>query len=437
MPMGNISKIGGCQNLPHPRRSYLNSERGSGGRIHAKSLPLLLFILTTFFLAACANNNPGQSGRTATPFTVVVTLTPSPTPNRSLGGAADHSIGPDDAFLSIVMYGDFQCALCLDVARSLAIIRTNYPADVRVVWRHFVQPADDKARLAAQASEAAAAQGRFWEMHDQLFIHQAEWIALPQDQFRARLTDYAKFIGLSDLAAFNNALDQETYGALVDKATQEAQDLGLKGIPALLFNGQPYSGRIDEYALDGQARLRLLEKRWYPHIPDMAIDVNKKYTATLVTEKGNIVIELFAQAAPITVNNFVYLVQDGWYNNITFHLVVPNQIAQTGDPSGTGFGWTGYHIPDERTNGLIFDREGLVAMASQRGVQDSGSSQFFITYGPLRPAQDYDGQFTIFGQVIQGMDVLRKLTPRNPFGDTNFINPPPGDKLITIQITVQ
>ena len=90
---------------------------------------------------------------------------------------------------------------------------------------------------------------------------------------------------------------------------------------------------------------------------------------------------------------------------------------------------------DENDNGLSFDREGVVAMASTRGVPNSASCQFFITYGPLVPAIDYDKQFTIFGQVTQGMDVLRKLTPRDPFDEQRYPNPPPGDKLIRVDIT--
>ena len=360
--------------------------------------------------------------------------TPPPTATKP-GGAADHAIGPDSAYLTITFYGDFQCAPCLGVARTLAVLRSRYPDDVRVVWRHFPQPADDKAKLAAQASEAASAQGKFWEMHDQLFITQSQWQSLSMQQFRAVLNDYAKTIGVPDLAIFNAALDKQTYAPLVDKATQEALALDLKGVPVLLFNGLPYSGRIDEYGLDGHTRLRLLEKRWYKHAPAMQISLDKHYTALLNTEKGNVVIDLFTRAAPVSVNNFVALARDGWYNNITFHYVVPDQIVQTGDPSGTGFGTAGYNIVDEHDNGLLFDREGVVAVASQRGVANSGSAQFFITYGPLRPAIDYDGQFTIFGQVTQGMDVLRKLTPRNPFDELRFPNPPPGDKLISVQIT--
>ncbi len=396
------------------------------------SLLLLSLALTGVILVslstAAAVQNP-----TVTP--VFITLTPRPTDLPRPGGAADHINGPDGAYLSIVLYGDFQCVLCLDVARTLAVLRERYPNDVRIVWRHFPQKENDKAHLAAEASEAAAAQGKFWEMHDQLFINQATWRTLPLDQFRVLLTAYAKQIGVPDLGAFNAALDQHTYAPLINKATQEALALDFKGAPVLLFNGLPYSGRIDEYGLDNYTRLRLLEKRWYRQQPAMQISLDKHYTATLVTEKGSIVIELYTRAAPVTVNNFVALARDGWYNNITFHYVIPGQIAQTGDPSGAGFGTAGFSIIDEHDNGLVFDREGVVAMASQRGVPNSGSCQFFITYGPLRPAEDYDGQFTIFGQVSQGMDVLRSLTPRNPFDELRFPNPAPGDKLISVQIS--
>lgn len=393
------------------------------------------FILITLSLIGATSLPAGAAQ--PTPLPTATSVPPRSTPDKQAGGAADHPIGPDNAFLTIVIYGDFQCGPCLDVARSLAVLRTRYPEDVRVVWRHFPQKENDKARLAAQASEAASAQGKFWEMHDQLFIQQANWRALPPDQFRAKLTDYAKTIGIPDLAAFNKALDQQTYAPLIDKAVQEAVTLELKGVPVLLFNGLPYSGRIDEYGLDNNTRLRLLEKRWYAHQPPMQIKLDKRYTATLTTEKGVIVIELYARAAPVAVNNFVALARDSWYNNITFHLVIPGQIAQTGDPSGSGFGTAGYSIIDELDNGLIFDREGVVAMANQRGVANSASSQFFITYGPLRPAEYYDKQFTIFGQVTQGMDVLRQLTPRNPFDELRFPNPPPGDKLISVKIAEQ
>ncbi len=394
----------------------------------------LSLILLVGLLLGGTTRATGYSAQGTDPAQTPPPATPSIQPTR-MGGAADHRIGPDNAFLTVVMYGDFQCVPCLGVARTLEVLRSRYPDDVQEVWRHFPQKENDKARLAAQASEAASAQGKFWEMHDQLFITQGTWRTLPVDQFRALLTSYARTVGVPDLAAFDAALDQQTYAPLVDKATQEALALDFKGAPVLLFNGLPYSGRIDDYGLDSYTRLRLLEKRWYKQQPAMQISVEKQYTATLITEKGNVVIELYTRAAPVTVNNFVALARDGWYNNITFHYVVPGQIAQTGDPSGTGFGTAGYRIIDEHDNGLKFDREGVVAMASQRGVPNSGSCQFFITYGPLLPSIDYDGQFTIFGEVVHGMDVLRKLTPRNPFDELRFPNPPPGDKLLTVLIS--
>jgi cyclophilin family peptidyl-prolyl cis-trans isomerase/protein-disulfide isomerase len=389
-----------------------------------------------FLLAAC-NANPTPA---ITPQMQVVTLTPRvpPTgiPTATRIPATNHELGPKDAFLTIIMYGDFQCDLCLDVARNLAILRDKYTADVKLIYRHFPQKDSANGVLAAQAAEAADAQGKFWEMHDQLFAHQPEWKALNPAGFRAKLDDYVKTVGL-DAAAFKAALDNGTTLKIVQQSLQDAEALQLKGVPALLFNGQPYSGRIDLWALENFVNLKLLEKRWYKAQPALQIDVKKKYRATLKTEKGDVVIDLYSDAAPVAVNNFIALARDGWYNNITFHLVIPGQLVQTGDPSGSGFGSPGYTILDESTNGLIFDREGLVAMASTRGVPNSAGSQFFITLAPLRPAQDYDKQYTIFGFVSKGMDVLKKLTPRNPFDEARYPNPAPGDKLISVTIQEQ
>ncbi len=399
-----------------------------------KRITGLLFCL--LLLAACNNRNTPA----ATAQIQVVTLTPrvAPTgvPTATRIPATNHELGPNNAFLTVIMYGDFQCDLCLDVARNLAILRDKYSADVKLIYRHFPQKDSANGMLAAQAAEAADAQGKFWEMHDQLYAHQPEWKALNTASFRAKLDEYAKTVGL-DAAAFKLALDNGTTQKIVQQSLQDAEALQLKGVPALLFNGQPYSGRIDLWALENYFNLKLLEKRWYKAQPALQIDVKKKYRATLKTEKGDVVIDLYTDAAPVAVNNFVALARDGWYNNITFHLMIPGQLVQTGDPSGSGYGGPGYSIVDERDNGLIFDREGLVAMASTRGVANSAGSQFFITLAPLRPAQDYDKQYTIFGFVSKGMDVLKKLTPRNPFDEARFPNPAPGDKLISVTIQEQ
>src|SRR2546421_4062742 len=136
-----------------------------------------LLLLCWVVLAGCNAAPPATATTQPTPTPTPATQIsiPTATPQKKTGGAADHVLGPDNAFLMITFYGDFQCLPCLGIARTLAILRERYPADVRVVWRHFPQPENNKARLAAQASEAASAQGKFWEMHDHLFISQPDW----------------------------------------------------------------------------------------------------------------------------------------------------------------------------------------------------------------------------------------------------------------------
>jgi cyclophilin family peptidyl-prolyl cis-trans isomerase len=159
--------------------------------------------------------------------------------------------------------------------------------------------------------------------------------------------------------------------------------------------------------------------------PAMQIDPSRRYTATLDTVKGAVVIELLPQAAPRTVNNFVFLARQGYYDGVTFHRVIPGFVAQGGDPTGTGSGGPGYFIPNETAAGLTFDSAGIVAMANSGA--DRNGSQFFITYAPV---PDLNGGYTIFGRVTSGMEVVEALTPRDP--DSNPSTP--GDVINTITI---
>jgi len=162
----------------------------------------------------------------------------------------------------------------------------------------------------------------------------------------------------------------------------------------------------------------------YTTPPPMDIDVNKQYTATIETKKGDMVIELFATDAPKTVNNFVFLAREGFYNGTTFHRVIPDFMAQGGDPTGTGSGGPGYTFEDEFSQRI--HTAGALSMAN-RGANTNGS-QFFITYAPQ---PHLDGRHTVFGQVIQGIDVLDKLTPRDPSGNPSSA----GDTIIRITIS--
>jgi cyclophilin family peptidyl-prolyl cis-trans isomerase len=159
--------------------------------------------------------------------------------------------------------------------------------------------------------------------------------------------------------------------------------------------------------------------------PEMSIDPDAIYLATLQTEKGDIVIELFADRTPMTVNNFIFLAEKGYYDNTTFHRVIPDFMAHGGDPTGTGTGGPGYTFEDEILHDQHFDEPGYLAMAN-RGANTNGS-QFFITYVS---ATWLDANHTIFGKVVRGMDVVEALTPRDPAQTPDF----DGDELITVKI---
>ena len=164
----------------------------------------------------------------------------------------------------------------------------------------------------------------------------------------------------------------------------------------------------------------------YDAPPEMTIDISKKYFATVEMENGGqFVIELFADKAPVTVNNFVFLAREGFYDGVTFHRVLEGFMAQGGDPAGTGGGGPGYSFEDEFSD-LTFDKAGLVAMANS-GPNTNGS-QFFITYAPT---EHLNGLHTIFGQVVEGMDVVNALTRRDPDQAPDFL----GDAIKTITIT--
>lgn len=140
----------------------------------------------------------------------------------------------------------------------------------------------------------------------------------------------------------------------------------------------------------------------YSAPPSMVIDTSKQHTAIIETDKGNLVLELFASDVPVTVNNFVFLAREGFYDGTTFHRVIPDFMAQGGDPTGTGRGGPGYSFPDEFTEHTHVT--GALSMAN--AGPDTNGSQFFITY---TPQHGLDGKHSVFGQLIQGMDVLEKI----------------------------
>lgn len=151
------------------------------------------------------------------------------------------------------------------------------------------------------------------------------------------------------------------------------------------------------------------EKKQYEKPPEMKIDPAKQYVATMETSQGPIVLDLYAKEAPKTVNNFVFLAKDGFYDGIVFHRVIPDFMVQGGDPTGTGRGGPGYQFEDEvdaAKNPHKFDKPGILAMAN--AGPDTNGSQFFITHVPT---PHLDGRHTIFGKVRdqKSQDVVNKI----------------------------
>ena len=166
-----------------------------------------------------------------------------------------------------------------------------------------------------------------------------------------------------------------------------------------------------------------MAKQWSKP-PEMEIDPAKNYKARMETDKGTMVFELFADKAPKTVNNFVFLSRQGFYDGIIFHRVIAEFMAQGGDPTGKGSGGPGYRFADEFNASLKHDKPGTLSMANA-GPGTNGS-QFFITHVPT---PWLDGKHTVFGRVVEGMDVLMSIPPRDP-GRPEY----PGVKILSVTI---
>lgn len=150
------------------------------------------------------------------------------------------------------------------------------------------------------------------------------------------------------------------------------------------------------------------KRKAYSTPPPMKIDTSKQYTAKIETSKGRLVLELYTDV-PVTVNNFIFLAREGFYDNTTFHRIIPDFMAQGGDPTGTGMGGPGYSFADEFTrdaSGVLNHKHGTGSLSMANAGPNTNGSQFFITYAPQ---PHLDGKHSVFGHLLVGMDVLKKL----------------------------
>ena len=404
-----------------------------------KKLLASFFVLLT--LTSCTtppSTPPVNTSTTPTPNIIFPTppsctdIVAAPTPGPDVPSVFppvstdDRVRGARNATLVLMDYSDYQDPRSALFAAVVDQLLDENPNDIQVVSRIFPLIAvNDKAALAAQAAEAAAEQGKFWEVRALLYSQQANWGSLSGADFEQWLSAQASALEMN-VEQFQSDLKRDDIVAKVQKAWEDGQKMGLPGTPLILINGQIYGGPRDFSSLDNILKLIQLGERQFESCPPVTVQETRQYIVTLHTEKGDIVMQLFPNKAPITVNSFLFLARNGWYDNITFHRVLPGLFAQTGDPSGTGKGNPGYYVITEIDASLKFDRPGVVAMVNSG--PDTSGSQFFITYATT---PDFDGQYTIFGQVISGMDVLGQLTARDAQPGTVI---PPGDKLLSITI---
>ncbi len=364
----------------------------------------------------------------STPATMPCTLLHAAATPQALGaefGDRGHVTGPEAAPVTIVVFSDYQCSTCAYLAASLKRIRTELPDGVRLVYVLTPLEERDKDALAVQSAEAADLQGRFWEMNDLLFEKQAEWSALAPAEFIEWAVQQAAGLGM-DEAQFRADFQGEVVAARLQQSLQATASQSLT--PPVLFvnSSSPYNGLADFASLDSVVRMAALTARQFSECPPWDINPLKQYLATLHTAKGDVVVQLYPEKAPLAVNNFVFLARQGWYDGITFYRVLPDVVIASGDPSESGIGNPGYLFPTEIPASLRFDQPGLLAMDNDG--PDTNGSRFFIT---LAPAVQWTGEYTIFGRVLSGLEVLSSLSARDPQPGVAL---PSGDDLLSVTI---
>lgn len=325
----------------------------------------------------------------------------------------------EDFAVTIIYYNDFACEGCASMAKTLAKAVELYPEDIRLIFRYFpvLGGENDNGVVAAKAAEAAGLQGKFWEMHDMLYATQEAWKDLDPESFSDYIWEHVIAFGL-DLDQFDADVNSEEINQKIIQHYDEALNLS-PGPPVVLVNGTqtpPYISTVGDFFIWLETLMvpygRHLADQQFSECPPLAIDPEAEYTATLHTEKGDILLALYPDVAPMAVNSFIFLAENDYYDNTPFYAVVEGFVAQAGDPSGTGWGTPGYLFGLETSPELTFERPYMVAMANSG--PDANNSQFFITFSPLTYL---NGKHTIFGEVIDGVDVLKSLTFRDPEKD--------------------
>ena len=348
------------------------------------------------------------------------------------------ALGPEDAEVTVLEFSEVFCGHCNSFNQdSLQGILQDYVATGKVRYvGHFLAFNRPESQEYLAAAMCAAEQGLYFAFEHTVYA------GVAQQEFD--LDASAKQVESLDYDQFAVCKEEGRYSNAVADASMAASEKGLQVTPTFLINGQKVEGndpgtvrRVIEEALSGGTTAETTEpgeipmpknpmdrNGMYSAPPAMVIDTSKQYVATIKTEKGDIVAELYADKVPNTVNNFVFLAQEGYFDNTTFHRVIEDFMAQAGDPTASGRGGPGYRFADEFDRSLTHDGPGVLSMANA-GPGTNGS-QFFITFVET---PWLDGRHAVFGKVIEGLDVLQSISIRDPQTATT-----PGDMIETITI---
>lgn len=326
--------------------------------------------------------------------------------------ADDHILGNANAAATLIEYGDYQCPACAAFHPQIKTVMGVVSDTARLVFRHFPLPQHDKAIPTAHAAEAAALQGKFWEMHDLLYEKQPEWSSKPLAEITATLKAYANQLQL-DVAKFEQDMASEAVAARVKRDMATGRAAGVGGTPTLFLDGrelpveafqQPDSA--EQFRGYAQRRAQdtagISTKAFAFERPEQVTDKDAKYVMTVKTNKGDIVAELDPALAPVNVNSTAFLAQQGYFDN-TPVVLNDRQIGAVLIGNPTLAGNPGYECGAELKTGLM-NQPGVVALF---GGSDTSSAQFIFTYSPT---QELDGRFSVIGQITSGLDVVRALS---------------------------
>jgi len=347
------------------------------------------------------------------PTVAPVALTPLPTlaPIPPITDA-DWARGPADAPITLLLYSDFDCEACAVLALVISELQALHPDDIRLVFREVpLLTIREKSALAAQAAASAAEQGHFWELHDLLYARFAEWSVLTPEGFSAWLIGVAPSAGI-DAAMLSNDLQTRRFEPYVADAYNHAVAAGIPGAPFLFFNRDLFMLPPTLENLEANVRLTLLTEHQFSSPPAFTLDLSADYYARIRLNIGEVILDLYEDAAPQAVNSFAFLAQNGWYDGTPAFRVVRGQYVEFGDPTGTGFGTPGYSYGLESSPTVTFDQPGVVGVAGDD--PSTNGSRFFVA---LTSLPMYDGERTVLGQVVSGLDLLDALSARDPLTD--------------------